>query len=462
MDLLFNPSRVAVVGVSSSEENLGRVIVSNLIQFGFKGEILCFGRREDHLFGHRIRAGLEDIPRGIDVAVILVPARQVLETVRAFVCGGTRRFVIETGGFSELGDEGREIEERIKALAAQEGLLVVGPNCIGIADLYSGFVSPFVPVRPDRIKRGKVAVVAQSGGIALSYVYNLLEEGIGVSKVVSMGNKAVLNEVDYLNYLSRDPETEVILLYMESVNNGRRFYEALKGCSKGVVVYKANTTEASRQIAQFHTAALATNENILTAAIKQARKVRVWSLTEAVDAVKALLMPLMKGRRLAIVSRSGGEALLAADAAGTHGFILPPYPEDLISFVKKLFRAGVINPINPLDLGDLFDILKYTEIVEEIAKRDEFDGIVFLSPLFSEEWEHAEFVVRRISEISSTYKKPVSVSIGGDNYEKLRDIKRQGIHPLFSTPEAAVKALTYSIGHLNPHHGKWSDSDFNP
>lgn len=445
MDLLFNPSRVAVVGVSSSEENLGRIIVSNLIQFGFKGEILCFGRREDHLFGHRIRAGLEDIPRGIDVAVILVPARQVFVTVSAFVCRGTKRFVIETGGFSELGDEGREIEERVKALAAREGLLVVGPNCVGISDLCSGFVSHFVPMRPDYIKRGRVAVVAQSGGVALSYVYTLLEEGIGVSKVVSMGNKAVLNEVDYLNYLSNDPDTDVILLHMESVNNGRGFYEILKGCNKGVVVHKANTTEASRQIAQFHTAALATNEDILTAAIKQAGKVRVWSLTEAIDAVKALLMPPMKGRRLAIVSRSGGEALLAADAAGTHGFILPPYPEDLISFVKKLFRAGVINPTNPLDLGDLFDIVKYTEIVEGIAKGDEFDGIVFLSPLFDKEWEHAEFVVRRMSEISSTYKKPVSVSISGDRPEELLDMRRLGIHPLFPTPEAAVKAMTYLL-----------------
>jgi len=449
MDLLFNPSRVAVVGVSFSEGNLGRNIVSNLIQLGFKGEILCFGRRGGHLFGHRIRTGLEDTPRGIDVAVILVPARLVLETVSTFVRGGTRRFVIETGGFSELGDEGRGIEERIKALAVQEGLLIVGPNCVGITDLYSGFVSPFVLMRPDHIKRGKVAVVAQSGGVALSYIYNLLEEGMGVSKVVSMGNKAVLNEADYLNYLSSDPETEVILLYMESVNDGRRFYEALKRCSKRVVVHKANTTEASRQIAQFHTAALATNEDILTAAIKQAGKVRVWELTEAVDAVKALLMPFLEGRRLAIVSRSGGEALLAADAAGTHGFILPAYPEDLISFVKKLFRAGVINPTNPLDLGDLFDIVKYTEIIEGIAKRDEFDGIVFLSPLFGGEWEHAEFVVRRVSEISSTYKKPVSVSISGDRSEELLEIRRLGIHPLFSTPEAAVKALTYSIMSLS-------------
>ena len=444
MEKLFHPEKVAVIGVSPSPENLGRNIVWNLIRFGFQGEVICYGRRPGHIYGHRIHNELQHLPPDIDVAVILLPAPRVIEVVEVLSRRGTQRFIIETGGFSEHGEEGERMEKALRELAHKRKLKIVGPNCIGVTDRASGLVTSFMPLDPSKIHPGPVAVIAQSGGVGLSYVNLLCEEGLGISKFVSMGNKLILNEADFLHHLEKDPNTQMVLLYLEGISNGRAFYQALKGISKPVVVHKANVTEASAQIARFHTAAMATREEILTGAIVQAGKIRVVNNNQALAAVKALHLPPLKGNNLAIVSRSGGEAVLAADAAGNMGFQLPPYPQPFLDFVQSLFRAGVIRPTNPLDLGDLFDIVKYTEIIEEIVREEIFHGVVFLIQLFDREWELVEYIMKRTREICQTYQKPISLFLGGD-LQKVMGAKALGIYPVFNSPHEAVEAMGFLL-----------------
>ncbi|BAT71885.1 CoA-binding domain-containing protein [Thermosulfidibacter takaii ABI70S6] len=444
MEKLFNPQKVAVVGVSPAEDNLGRFIMWNLINFSFSGEIVPFGRKEGYVFGHRIRT-LEEIPEDLDVACILVPAPKVPETIRLFHEKATvKRFVVYTGGFSEYGEQGEAFEREIRNYAAQNNILLVGPNCLGIMNVKNGFVIPFVKLNHQLIKRGNVAIIAQSGGVALSHLNLISEEGIGSSITVSIGNKMVLNEVHYLNYLAQDPDTKVILLYLESIANGRKFYEALKSCPKPVIVHKANITEASRKIAKFHTASLAVKDELLTAAIKQAGKLRVYSIDEALLALKACELPPLKGNKIAILSRSGGEGVILADAAGLNGFALPEYPEEITNFVKTRSRAKVIRPTNPLDLGDLFDIPAYWEVTEKIAQLDMYHGIVFSSQFFHEEWVYVPKLLTKLREISETYQKPIAVYVGGEKRD-LIETKSQGIIPIFNSPEAVVKALKISL-----------------
>ncbi len=444
MERLFQPGKVGVIGVSPSLENLGRNIVWNLIRFGFPGEVVCYGRRPGCIYGHRIYDNLQHLPPDIDVAVILLPAPRVPDVVEHLSRRGTQRFIIETGGFSEYGAEGEEMEKALKNLAQERKLKIVGPNCIGVTDRVSGLVTSFMPLDPSKIRPGPVAVVAQSGGVGLSYVNLLCEEGLGISKFVSMGNKLILNETDFLHHLETDPHTKMVLLYLESISNGRAFYQVLKGMDKPVVVHKSNVTEASAQIARFHTAALATKEEVLTGAIAQAGKIRALNNSQALAAIKALCLPPLKGNNLAIVSRSGGEAVLAADAAGSMGFQLPPYPQPFLRFVRNLFRAGVIRPTNPLDLGDLFDIVKYPEIIEEIAKEETFHGVVFLIQLFDREWELVEHIMKKTSEICQTYQKPISLFLGGD-HQRVIKAKAQGIHPIFNSPHEAVEAMGFLL-----------------
>ncbi len=443
MEKLFNPAKVAVVGVSPAEDNLGRFIMWNLINHGFAGEIVPFGRREGCVYGHRIRS-LKDVPSGIDVACVLVPVSRVLEVVKLFHdVSGTRRFVVYTGGFSEYGEEGERIERELKSYALERGILLVGPNCLGVMNFSSGFVTPFAKIE-HRVIKGRISVISQSGGVASSYINALSEEGLGLSKVVSIGNKLVLDECHYIDFLADDPETDLIICYLEDVKNGRRFYESLKRCRKPVIVHKANVSEAARRIARFHTAALTTKDELVTAAIKQAGKIRVRSQEEAVLAAKALQLPRLKGRALAVVSRSGGEGVILADAAALNGFELPEYPKDILDFVCSKARAKVIRPTNPLDLGDLYEMPAYAEVVERIAQKDTFGGIVFATQFYAHEWDYAEELLRRIADISKRYNKPITVFIGGDR-SKLDEKKALSIYPIFNSPESAVKAMTYLL-----------------
>ncbi len=439
MERLFNPESVVIAGASTSEDNLARFILLNLVSFGFKGAIYLLGRRKGYLMGHPIRTDVSELPEGIDVACLLIPAPAVFDRVKSLHERGVKRFIIYTGGFSEYGDEGKRMEKAIEEYAKKHGLLIVGPNCLGIMNFNTGFVAPFVALSPETFKPGGVAVVAQSGGVATGYASALAEEGIGLSKVVSIGNKMILNESHYIDFLSRDPETKVILVYLESIKDGRGFFEALQKCPKPVVVHKANVTEASRRIAQFHTASLASKEEIVSAAIKQAKKLRVHTTDELILAAKALQLPPLKGKNLAIVSRSGGEGVILADAAGLNGFNLPDYPEEITSFVLSKSRARVIRPTNPLDLGDVFDILSYADIVEKIAQNELFHGIVFASPFFHHEWEQAEMLLKRLSEITRKYNKPITAYISGER-EYVARLKSKKIHPIFNSPEAAVRA----------------------
>lgn len=183
---------------------------------------------------------------------------------------------------------------------------------------------------------------------------------------------------------------------------------------------------------------------MLTAAIKQAGKLRVYSIDEALLALKACELPPLKGNKIAILSRSGGEGVILADAAGLNGFALPEYPEEITNFVKTRSRAKVIRPTNPLDLGDLFDIPAYWEVTEKIAQLDMYHGIVFSSQFFHEEWVYVPKLLTKLREISETYQKPIAVYVGGEKRD-LIETKSQGIIPIFNSPEAVVKALKISL-----------------
>ncbi len=445
MDRLFSPKKVAVVGVSDSEDNLGKNIVRNMLFLGYRGELFLYGSRECEIFGMRVERDFSEVPPDVDVCVVLTPARTVPSVVEAFSSRGVRRFVVESGGFSELGKgESIQYEAELRELARERGLLLIGPNCIGVVNASTGFATPFVSLEETGVRKGKVAVVAQSGGVAIQYLEFLSSEGIGISKFISMGNKLVLNEVDYLSHLNEDAETEVILLYLESVENGRKFYECLKGVKKPVVIHKGNVSELSRKIAMSHTAALSTREEFFRAAVKQAGKMCVYNTSEAVNSVKACLLPPLKKRDVAILSRSGGHAVIAADAAGARGLNLPDFSDRFVELVRSYYRAGVMEPVNPLDLGDIFDLDAYLDFIRRLMFEDEFGGVSFILGLFEKEWEKLDHLLYSLRALMEEFEKPVTLVLQGSR-SRVLEAKQKGILPIFDTPEEGVFALSISL-----------------
>lgn len=437
---------MVVIGVSENPKNLARGIVENLFEFQFTGEIILAGNKEGTLFGRKISTSMEDLREGIDVAVILTPAATVPGILES--CARKKIFwaIIETGGFSEYSEEGKQLEKEVLRVAKKWGIRLVGPNCIGIINVENGFVVPFANFKRQPVRKGKVSILAQSGGVSGTYFNLLASANVGICKIVSMGNKLDLNEIDYLEYLIQDPRTEIIGLYLESLERGRELMEIARSTSKPIILHKANTGKASRHIAKLHTSALANDDKVVEAALKQSDIARVRDFRSFINAVKILSLPAMKGDNLVILSRSGGIAIIAADSAEARGFRLFPLTQKFQNRIHNFFRAKVIQPTNPLDLGDLFDFDLYTKILEHTLKIKAVDGILFQHVATGEEKEPSRRLIQAVKGLSSRHQKPVALCYVTEE-EELAYIKRTLDYPIFTEPEDALTALAVSRDH---------------
>jgi len=444
MDKIFNPNSIAVIGVSKRPTNMGRNIVANLLDFGYGGEIHVVGQREGVVFGHRIRTSMEELPQGIDLAVILTPAPTVPDLMDACGRQGIRRAVIESGGFSEFSAEGRELSERLRAIARKWGIRFVGPNCISVINMNSGVCLPFVRLQRHTLKKGQVAVVSQSGGITIAYTNLFSSAGLGISKAISMGNKLDLDETDYLAYLLADEDTDIICLHLESIEDGQRLMELARSSPKPILLHKTNVGQASAHIAQSHTAALANDDRIVSAAARQVGMIRARNFRTMVNYAKGLSLPPVKGNTLVAIARSGGRAVVIADVAAAFGFDLYPFPRDFREKVKGLFRAKVIEPTNPLDLGDLFDFRIYMNILEECMKIEDVDAVL-MGHTYSSllERKGTQRLAHAVQELSQKYNKTVALCPFSEGEEVL-SLKKDLWYPTFSEIDEAMEALAIS------------------
>jgi len=444
VDKIFYPESVAVIGVSEQPDNLAAGIIRNLIAFGYDGAIHAVGLRAGEVHGVPILGSVEALPDGVDLAVILTPAATVPDLLAACGRKGIRWAVIESGGFAEFSESGSELEEKISAVARRWGIRFVGPNCISVINMENGLCLPFARIQAEAAKVGPVSVLAQSGGVSITYLILLSESGPGANKVVSMGNKADLDEVDYLTYLLKDSGTEIISLYLESIEEGRRLLELAASTSKPIIVQKANRGDASAQIAFSHTAALANDERIVDAALRQAGIARATTFDEAIALAQGFSLPPVNGDGLLIISRSGGHAVVAADVAEARDFRLTAVPEDFLDGVRRLFRADVITPTNPLDLGTIFNFDLYSRIVEESLRVLDPHALLLVHTYSAgPEAETSRRLASRLGELSREFEKPIAFCAFAQR-DEVEALKAQTSLPIFTEIEAAVHALAAS------------------
>ena len=440
MRKFFHPKSLAIVGVSASPGNLGRNIYHNMMTFGYRGPLYLVSPKGGEYKGNHIYTSIEELPETPELAVVLTPAATVPGLVTA--CGekGIKNLVIESGGFTELDRSKADLEKQILEAAQHYGIRFIGPNCIGVICTQSGVAAPF-PVLARPAPPGGVSIVAQSGGVGLTYLHNCAQAGIGISKFASVGNKLNINEQDLLAYLIEDPETKVILLYLESVVAGREIADLIASSPKPVVVHKSNISPQSNAIAQSHTAALANDDSVVEAALKQAGAIRAHTVTECLDILRGLTLPRAKGKRLVVISRSGGHAVVAADAVSRRGLELPPLPREFLDKVKKHVRASVIRLQNPLDLGDLFDFKVNITILEEALALKTTDAVVVIHGYRGKaEAEDSRNFIKKAGELCQKYNKPVGLCLLVEP-EELAKVKEITTLPLFAAAEEAVNAL---------------------
>ncbi len=438
----FYPKSVAVIGVSDKPDNLGRNIIGNLVEFGFGGIVYPVGPSGGSVQTHRIYRSISDIPDHIDLAVILTPARTVPAILEECGQKGVRRVIIETAGFREYGGEGLQLEEQICQVARHYDIRFVGPNCVGVINVDNGFSVPFLRLKKPS-ETGEVSMISQSGGVGFSVLNLMANEGIALNKFVSVGNMLDVSAEDILEYLLDDAGTRVIFLYLESLRDGRRLMDIACRSTKPILVFKSNIGKLGKVIAASHTAALSSDDKVAEAAFKQADIMRVHDATSLLNNLKALRLPPMRGKRLVIISRSGGHAVVAADSSELSGFELAQLPKAFLEEIEKHFRASVIKVTNPVDLGDLFDWDVYTQILEHALQLENVDGVVFLHTASEREILASRKLLERVIELAKHYDKPVAYYVS-TTAEEVNYLHQSYGFPIFTAVVETIRALEMS------------------
>jgi len=376
---LFYPESIAIVGLSSRPSNISRLVLENLIRWGYKGRLYGINSRatDSHVDGIKMYRDVGELPAVPDLVYILIPAKLIPDVIDS--CGkvGVKRLAIPAAGFNEVGEKGKKLSELLMQKARQYGIRFVGPNGVTVANTANGLCLPFVPSFPP--PKGGLSIITQSGGTGLMLWNLITDENVGMAKFASIGNKLDLDEVDFLEYFGHDPDTKVIGMYLESIPRGECLIRTASKINKPIIVLKSNTTAAGRKTAMSHTAALANDEAIIDAAFEKVGIIRIYNLDDFISLTKAFDLPPMRGKRIMIMSPAGGLTVLTADLCEEAGFEFADPGAAFYDELKNSCNAGVINFSNPLDMGDIYDTNVYPHIFFSVMHNPNVDGAVYVS-----------------------------------------------------------------------------------
>ena len=383
MDKLFNPNSLALIGASGTPGKIGTTVLFCITGGQYKGKIYPINPKETEIMGIKAYDKIGNVPDKVDLAIICVTANLVPQIVEECAEVGVKFGIVISSGFGEASQEGKNIQQQIVQIARQKGMRLVGPNCMGVGSATSSLYASMNYTIPTH---GGMSLVSQSGTMATLISMGGSLEGIGTAKYISSGNEADLHGGDFLRYYATDPQTNVVVAFVEGVRDGQVFFEASKQVTKHkpLIVLKGGATKAGAAAASSHTGSLAGSDKVFSAMCSQAGIVRVASTKQAVDLAKAFsLSPLPKGRKTAVVSAQGGLGVLMADSCIQHGLELPDLSqetiEELDAFLPYFWNRG-----NPVDVtGGVGDFREITKALDIVLRQDDIHSAICLAPTFS-------------------------------------------------------------------------------
>jgi acetyltransferase len=435
----FRPRGIAVVGASREEGKVGFSVLDNLVKFGFAGGIYPVNPKASAVLGLPCVPELAVIQAPVDLAIIIVPPPAVAPAVEACAARGIRAAVIISAGFKEVGGEGARLERELRARARAAGVRLVGPNCVGILDTASRLNATFAAGMPPL---GTIAFFSQSGALCTAILDWAIANDVGFSKFISLGNKADLTEVEFLEALAEDAETRVILGYIEGVEDGGRFLEAARRATavKPVIMMKAGGTAAGARAASSHTGTLAGSDRAYEAAFRQAGILRARTTQELFDLAQTFaLQPVPRGPRLGILTNAGGPGIIAADAAERSRTTVARLAPETVARLKAVLppTAALFNPVDVI--GDAKED-RYRAGLEILAADPNVDGVLALSTpqAMTDMAGYAEAT----ADVAGKAGKPVlACFMGGTRLAgALKVFRARGI-PSYPYPEEAVRAF---------------------
>ncbi len=469
---LFNPKSIAIIGASGQIGKWGQVLPTNILSGGFEGNIYLVNPKGGEILGKEVYTSISDLPESVDLGIVTIPAEGVPSLIPQFREKGIKYMLLITSGFGETGSEGRQREKELVEKAREAGILILGPNTMGICNPHINFYSTGSIVQP---RAGGTTMISQSGNMGVQLLSFAEKQGLGIRGFCGSGNEAMLTIEDYLDGMNTDEQTQTVMLYLESIKNGKRFFESSSRLSKKkpVILLKGGETNVGHKAASSHTGALSSNTGVFNALCKQAGLIKVEGPMDLLDLSAAFSsLPLVQGNRIAIMTWGGGWGVITADICSKYGLELPELSEDLLAEIDELLPF-YWSRSNPIDLVGEQDLSLPYKVMESLIKWDGCDAIINLGIMgrrivvkefmeglgqidssYSEEFREnavdhvAKFendYINRIGQLMDEYKKPIlGVSLHTDEKDRtVYEVEGCTHKPIFyQTPEKAVKACT--------------------
>lgn len=443
LKLFFNPRAVAVIGASRKRRTIGGEIFHNLLSYGFQGPVYPVNPTAAVVQDVPAYASVEAVPGPVDLAIIVVPAKEVLGVAEGCGRKGVKALVVISAGFSETGADGQTQQADLLRICRAYGMRLIGPNCMGIlnTDSYVRLDATFAPSLPPQ---GRVGFSSQSGALGLAIIEYANSLGLGISSFVSVGNKADISGNDLLRYWESDAATDVILLYLESFGNPRKFSQIARrvGQKKPIVVVKSGRSKAGARATSSHTGALIAGSDITVDALfRQSGVIRTDTLEELFDVASLLAnQPLPRGRRVGIITNAGGPAILCADACEARGLEIPVLNEEGQQALRAILprEASVANPVDMIASASAD---QYREAIRAVASDPNIDSliVIFVPPLVTRSEDVARVIAEEVAALNRT--KPVAVVFMSPNSAPPELQNGEARVPVYQFPETAAIAL---------------------
>ncbi|MDE1850283.1 MAG: CoA-binding protein [Candidatus Micrarchaeota archaeon] len=443
MDLrpMLKPQSVAIIGASSTPGKVGHIILNNYIEEGYQGRLYPINKDGGTILGLYAYRSILDVKEKIDLAVIAVPAMVVPLVLEECGKAKVKSVVVISGGFAEVGNA--DLQSKIVAIAQKYSMPMLGPNCLGVMDPRSRIDTMFLPTyKLSKPKVGGVSFVSQSGAVGSTVLDLIAKEGFGLSKFISYGNAAHVDEVDILEYLMNDDETKVVILYIEGAKRGREFFEIGKRLSKKkpVIVIKGGMTEAGAAAAHSHTASLAGSHEAYEAVFRQCGFAIAKDLDDLLYFAKAFATePEPVGNRVAVITNGGGTGVLTTDAIYNAGLRMAAFGPQTQRELRRSMPITV-NVRNPLDLVGDANKKRYEDALNAIAQDKNIDMLIVIA-LFQTPGAD-ESLAEKLVEFKSSSEKPMVVISAGSQYtqERVAFMENAGL-PVYDSPSAAANSL---------------------
>jgi len=441
LDVFFAPETVAVIGATNTLGSVGRTVLSNLISHPFGGTVFPVNPKRFSVLGIKAYPTIADVPVPVDLAVVVTPARSVPGVIGECAAAGVRGAIIISAGFKEIGASGAELERQTLVEARRGGMRLIGPNCLGVMRPPSGLNATFAS---GIARSGHVGFISQSGALCTAVLDWSLRENVGFSAFISIGSMLDIGWGDLIDYLGDDPQTQSIVIYMESIGDARAFLSAARevALTKPIIVLKAGRTAEAAHAAASHTGALSGSDAVLDAAFRRCGVLRVNSIADLFDMAEVLAkQPRPKGHRLTILTNAGGPGVLATDALVADGGALADLAPTTMAALNQLLPAHWSHN-NPIDiLGDA-DPARYAKAVEIVAQDLNSDGLlVVLAP---QAMTDPTQIAEQLAQVALPAGKPLLASwMGGAGVAAGEAVLNRANIPTFAYPDTAVRAFEY-------------------